>query len=132
MNTNLEKYLELLTEIKGRTIVIGNLEIQGKKRIHDVNIEFACLQIRKILELIAFGSLVSNLEIYAQEFKKFSEFWNAELMLKDMKKLNINFFPKPLFQKEIEIEGVEHELINIDEKFYLNQQEFIRHLAKLK
>lgn len=85
MNSNLEKYLELLTEIKGRTIVIENLQFNGKKRINDVHVEFACLQIRKILELIAFGSLISNMELYSKEYDKFSKFWNAELMLKDMR-----------------------------------------------
>ncbi|WP_298753140.1 hypothetical protein [uncultured Arcobacter sp.] len=126
MTNDLDKYLNLLSEIKGRTIVIGNLDIQGSKRVHDVHIEFVCLQIRKILELIAFGSLVSNIKIYSKEYEKFSKFWNAELMLKDMGKININFYPKPLVQKKSEIEGVENDLSSLSEDKYLTINEFVK------
>lgn len=126
MNSNLEKYLELLSEIKGRIIVIEKLQFNGKKRINDVHVEFACLQIRKILESIAFGSLISNMELYSKEYDKFSKFWNAELMLKDMERINKNFYPKPLLQVNSEIEGVIHDLIHVDEINYLNSKLFIK------
>ena len=84
------------------------------------------MQIRKILELIAFSSLVSNIELYSKEYDKFAKFWNAELMLKDMRKINVNFYPKPLIQKESEREGIKNDLLDFEEDKYLNTNEFVR------
>jgi hypothetical protein len=43
MTNNLNKYLDLLKEIKGRRIIIENLNICGSKKFHDMNVEFtAC------------------------------------------------------------------------------------------
>lgn len=126
MNDNLVKYIDLLCEIKGRMIIINNIDINGSQKYHDINVESACLQIRKILELIAFGSLISNIDLYSNEYDKFAKFWNAEYMLKDMKNVNEHFYPKPQFQKNSEREGAKHDLIEVDENDYLNTVEFIK------
>ncbi|MEO9497405.1 hypothetical protein [Vibrio splendidus] len=126
MENDLQKYVDLLCEIKGRKIIINNLDINGTQKYHDINVESAYLQIRKILELIAFGSLVSNIDIYSKEYENFSKFWNAERMLKDMKKVNSRFYPEPQAQKESDREGIKHDLIELDEKEYLNTEEFVK------
>jgi len=48
-----------------------------------------CLpQFRKILELIAFSSLIANVKEYSQQYDKFAEHWNARLMLRDLERVN--------------------------------------------
>jgi len=56
-----EKYCSLLMEVKRRTEVAYAFISQQTHAIYlPTTIESACLQVRKILELIAFGSLVVN------------------------------------------------------------------------
>jgi len=60
------------------------------------NIEFMCLQIRGILELIALGSLVTN----EKEYKKRSielanNPWNAKVILREIERINPKFYPVP-------------------------------------
>lgn len=81
-----------------------------KKRIHAIttilnkkytttylatNIEFSCLQIRKILELIALASIAANKTEYAEQYQKFSSHWNAKRILEDIEKINPQFYPVP-------------------------------------
>lgn len=87
------------------------------------NIEFMCLQIRKILELIALGSLVANKEEYAQQHAKFSEHWRAKAILDSIEKINPNFYPSP--GRQI-IEPSTRKVIEVValEKGFLTRQEF--------
>jgi hypothetical protein len=62
------------------------------------NIEFACLQIRKILELIALASLASHEEEFARQHQKFAEMWRAKKIVDDLEKLNPGFYPVPTEQ----------------------------------
>jgi hypothetical protein len=59
------------------------------------NIEFSCLQIRKILELIALASIAANKTEYAEQYQKFSSHWNAKRILEDIEKINPQFYPVP-------------------------------------
>jgi hypothetical protein len=57
------------------------------------NIELVYLQFRKILELIAFASLVANKTEYAKQRDKFYKDWHAERIIADIEKLNPEFYP---------------------------------------
>lgn len=61
---NLPQYCSLMEEIKRRTAVIKSIQAQ----------------IRKILELIALGSLVSNIEEFSKQKEKFATYWHAEII----------------------------------------------------
>lgn len=109
MNSN--KYVQLMCQLKIRLKVIN--DILSKKesttfRIADI--EFMCLQLRKVLELISLSSLVANKKEFDNEQIKYHKFWNARLILKDIEKLNKDFYPKPVLndkEKLVEIkEGV--------------------------
>lgn len=107
MNQAQNKYRALLIEIKQRTKVVDAFIVQQAHAVFvPTTIESACLQIRKILELVAFGSLVANLEKFAQQHKRFSKYWNASLMLKDIERINPDFFPKPIIQRKCEESGI--------------------------
>src|ERR1700731_738919 len=58
--------------------------------------ELVFLQLRKILELLAFASLTANREKYAAAHKKFATFWRAKDMLQDLEKVNPDFYPRPV------------------------------------
>ena len=74
-------------------------EIKSKKRttsFEHTNIEFCVLQIRKILELIALSSLVSDADIYKEQLNNVEKMWNARLILNDIERINPKFFPQPI------------------------------------
>jgi hypothetical protein len=58
--------------------------------------EVIFLQFRKILEEMAFSSLIANKEKYSEANAKFSEHWNAARILETVRKLNPGFYPIPL------------------------------------
>ena len=77
-------YLSNMQKIKWRFNAIS--DIGSKKRTttyNHTNIEFCALQIRKILELIAFSSLISDADIYKEKLEKVERMWNAEIIFKD-------------------------------------------------
>ncbi|MGH8322033.1 MAG: hypothetical protein ACRESI_08770 [Gammaproteobacteria bacterium] len=96
---DISKYCELMAEVKRRTLVIDAFGSGSAQAVFKAStIECVYLQFRKILELIALGSLVANREVFSKVYLNFSKYWNAELLLKDVGRLNPNFYPKPIIQ----------------------------------
>lgn len=127
---NPEKYLAVLVEIKRRVKVVGDIiTADSRLRYRATSIETACLQIRKVLELIAFGSLIANVRIYSAQHRKFAEHWNAKLMLKDMTRVNPNFYPSPIIQKPSAISGIHMDWI-AREKDFLTKDDFLHAYEK--
>jgi hypothetical protein len=96
MNDDAIKYCNCMEEIKKRIHAITT--ILNKKYTTTylaTNIEFSCLQIRKILELIALASIAANKTEYAEQYQKFSSHWNAKRILEDIEKINPQFYPVP-------------------------------------
>ena len=89
-------YLDNMQMIKWRLNVIYNIlnkvKTTGYRRI---DIETCALQIRKILELIAFSALVSNADIYKEQLKDIEKMKNAQYILKDIERIHPNFYPQP-------------------------------------
>lgn len=122
-------YAEQLREIKRRTEVIDFFLHKGGHALYQAaTIESICLQFRKILELIAFSSLIANKDRYAAAHKNFESHWNAELLLKDLSRINANFYPKPIEEKPSALPGVVNDLVPITDG-YLAQEDFI-HIYK--
>ena len=94
-----DKYIKVLVEIKRRTAVIDAIHFKEINSLYEATtIETAYLQLRKILELIAFSSLIANINVYSKQYNKFATHYNAHLMFKDMRRVNVNFFPEPIIQ----------------------------------
>lgn len=90
-------YLRNMQKIKWRLNAIA--DIRGKKRTttyEHTNIEFCVLQTRKILELIAFSSLVSDADTYKKRLKNMERMWNAELIFKDLERIHPDFYPQAI------------------------------------
>lgn len=73
-----------------------------------VRIESMVLQLRKILELVAFGSLVANIDQYRNLRDKYAHDWRAELILADIERLNPHLYPQPVEQTKSTQEAVDH------------------------
>ena len=90
-------YCDNLQKIKWRTNAIMDIITQRVTTTYLMtNIEFCALQIRKILELIAFSSLISDMDVYKQQLKNIAKMWNAKRILNDIEKINPDFYPKPI------------------------------------
>ncbi len=130
MDNAQDKYRAVLIEIKRRTAVIDAfLKGDAHALFVPTTVESTCLQIRKILELIAFSSLIANIEAYSKQYAKFAEHWNAKLMLKDMSRVNPDFYPKPIIQTPSKKSGITSEWSDRKDDF-LTQEEFIKAYEK--
>ena len=85
-----------MEEIKKRTEVIHAF-LNGKCNALYIRTtaESICLQVRKILELIAHASLVANKDKYAKNRANFAKDWNAKKILQSIEEINPNFYPSP-------------------------------------
>lgn len=125
MDSAQDKYRATLIEIKRRTAVVDALLLGSAHALYaPTTVESACLQIRKILELIAFSSLVANKEVYSIQYKKFAEHWNARLMLKDLERVNSDFYPKPIIQKPSSKPGIQFDWSDRQDDF-LTKDDFL-------
>ncbi len=123
---DISKYCDQMEEIKLRIsavdFLIGGSTVALYQRI---TIESVYLQFRKILELIAMASLVANKESMERIHNGIEKFWNADLILKDLGKINPDFYPKPVFEKPHADSRVKHELVE-GQSDYLTREEFVR------
>lgn len=103
---DIAKYCGLMEEIKLRISVI-DFFIGGKGHALYVppTLESACLQLRKILELVAFGSLVANKDAYTAVYAKASKKWDASNLLKELEQINTDFYPVPIIEMPSDIPG---------------------------
>lgn len=123
---DLNLYLGLMNEVKKRTTAISHILNKQKTTSYQAtNIEFMCLQIRKILELISLGSLVANKHEFEKEQIKYQKYWHAERILNDIERLNPDYYPRPIIEKQSDIPNVKNELIDKKDGF-LTKTEFIK------
>ena len=121
------KYCNLMEGIKKRTQVIDIFLSGSSHALYKATtIESICLQLRKILELIALGSLVANKEVFSKIYTEFSKYWNAELIFKDIERINSEFYPKPIVEIPRSQLGVKMDWKDKDPKQYLTKKEFIK------
>ncbi len=57
------------------------------------NVELACLQLRKIYELIGFAALAANKARYGEIRKRYEKDWNLPVILREIEAFNPNFLP---------------------------------------
>mgnify|MGYP001212578245 CR=1 FL=1 len=97
---DMSTYCNYLEDIKSRLELVKQIVKQEvvfpQFKREDFLTDFVAIQIRKSLEAIAFSSLIANKEVYSAQYKNFVSHWNAKFLLKDIKRLNPNFYPKPL------------------------------------
>jgi len=88
-----------MEEIKRRTEVVrGFLDGTCNALYKQTSTESVCLQVRKILELIALASLVANKDEYAKRRTNFQKDWHAKRILQSIEEVNPCFYPRPTRQ----------------------------------
>ena len=113
-----------LYEIKRRIDVIAeHLNGVTTEKYLIIEVETVCLQFRKILEKIALMSLVANKELYAEQNEKFAKHYHAERIMKDLERINPDFYPVPT--KRVKHENKVDEWIEI-ESGYLTKEELVK------
>lgn len=119
-------YCDVMEEVKRRTSVIDFFLTGGGHALYEpTTLESVALQIRKILELIAMASLVANKKEYERVYSNFATAWNAEYLLKDLERVNPDFYPKPVVEKPSDDPRVKNHLVD-REGDYLSKAEFVK------
>jgi len=123
--TPIHQYALIMKEIKNRIKVIDFfLHGPGHAIYPPTTIESICLQFRKILELIAMASLVANKKQYVKLHRDFGKHWNAEYLLRDLGRVNSDFYPKPISETPSAETGIKMHISDIEHD-YLTKKDFI-------
>jgi hypothetical protein len=122
---DIQKYAATMKEIKLRTEAI-NLFLSGEREVRYIptTVETIGLQFRKVFELIAFASLTANRDQYSSVYANFAKHWEVAKLLKNLRRINPEFYPKPVLEVQSNQPGVLHELKDRDPD-YLTQDELI-------
>jgi hypothetical protein len=111
LDPDIEKYCNLMEEIKRRIAVVDFfISGQGTALFQPPTLESASLQLRKVLELIAFGSLVANADAYTAVHSKVSKGWHAADLLHELEEVNPDFYPVPVVEVPSIVPAVVHQL----------------------
>jgi hypothetical protein len=117
-------YCNLMEDAKGRLALLQQITA-GSLRHGRENFEYECasLQLRKVLEAIAFGSLCANKPAYARVHANFEKHHRAKDLLRALAKVNPQFYPTPMRFGQSTTPGVKH-LDKVDDG-YLTPDEFV-------
>ena len=119
---SLSLYLSNMQLVKFRTRAIQDMIAKKTtSTFFHTNIEFCVLQIRKILELIAFASLLSDANVYQAQFENIKKMWNATLILKDIERIHPAFYPNPII-----IDPQNRFIWHDQTEPYLSRNEFVK------
>jgi hypothetical protein len=96
---DIQAYIHCMEEIKRRISVVGRV-LSGETNTGYVitNAELLAVQLRKVAELIALSTICSHREEYERIRDDFERDWKARLILRDVERINPNFYPKPTRQ----------------------------------
>lgn len=120
---DLAKYCQLMEEVKRRTNVVNHFLAGPHHALYQATaIECMCLQIRKILELVALGSLVANQDAWEGSLRELRNAWNANDILKKLRRVNPDFYPQPVV--EIPMKGPVKSKIRNREENFLTEEMF--------
>jgi hypothetical protein len=91
------RYAKLMSKVRIRlTVVRAFLDKEVHAVYERASTESMCLQLRKVLELIAFSALVSHREAYTKVRADIAKDWHGKRILKAVEKINPNFYPCPM------------------------------------
>ncbi len=121
-----KEYARSLDEIWRRLGVAR--ELQNLKRPSsnaESTQETAALNLRKCLELVAFGALSANKSAYSAVYKNYEKHWNAKWLLDDLEKIHPQFYPEPLFPPSITAGTPRHLHFKLRKSGFLTRREFV-------
>lgn len=96
----IKKYLGQLREIKRRGNVFQSFSNETTSTVYEeAAIEIATLQLRKILEILAFGFVLTIGEKAIPAYASFVKYKNSEEFFSQLSKFNESFYPQPIIQE---------------------------------
>ncbi len=100
----IRQYCDYMEAVKQGMAAIASMGSQPIRELlpGEIQVESIYLQFRKILELIAMGSLFNNKAEYAKARADFDKDWNARRILNNLAKVNPEFYPKPVIDEVID------------------------------
>jgi hypothetical protein len=121
---DIEKYCLQMEEVKSRIAFLESV-LEGLISLgrNDFDAELLAVHIRKILELIAFSSMIANKDQYSLLHQNFAKHWNAKDLLDRLESINPDFYPLPVKIESVNSEGVKN--LQPIEKKYLTKNQFI-------
>lgn len=123
---DLKPYIACLEEIKARYKIIASFGSGERNAIFDVpTVEVMALQFRMIFELVALASLSAHARLFEEQQIKFEKKWNPGDILKDIKKINPNFYPRPIIERKSATPGVKNDLLDMPDGF-LTPEELVK------
>ena len=91
---DIHQYSDVMEEIKLKVDAIQQLmEMPGI--INQTRVEAVCLQLRMVLELIIFASLVSNKDAWRKSRDELRKAWNIKKIMKDLRGIHGRYYPEP-------------------------------------
>ena len=91
---DIHQYSDLMEEIKLKVDAIQRLmEMPGIT--NQTRVESVCLQLRMVLELIIFGSLVSNKDAWRKSQDELRKAWNIKKIMRDLRAIHGRYYPGP-------------------------------------
>ena len=96
MDDSIAQCLTLMSQIKRRLLHAIELASTLKPGVATYEHEYVALHIRKLLEQIAYSSLIVNRTAYLRNFPKFEKEWRPTQLLKLIEQINPNFYPQPV------------------------------------
>ena len=98
-----EKYLEQLREVKQRGNVFQAFSRGSANAIYEeATVEVATLQLRKILELLAFAFVLATGEKAIPAYVNFVKYKNVKEFFSQLQKINKDYYLQPVIQKQNE------------------------------
>ena len=108
MEAEAQIYCRMMDEAKQRLGLIRQLDLgEFTTTRTEFDVELACLNLRRVLELVAFSSLAANREAYSRHHNDFHTHWKAERILKKLESIHPGFFPVPMSEPGTHMAAVE-------------------------
>lgn len=126
-----EQYAKVMEEVKSRLFLVGEfIDNKTTTGSDTTDIEFICLQLRKIMELIALASIVPNKSKYKETRENFHKDYHAKRIFRDLEKINANFFPIPVIREDSKDPEIQHNITKRPD-VWLTKKRFEREYEKL-
>ena len=92
---DIAQYCGLMEEAKTKVESVNQLmELPGLTI--RTRVESICLQLRMLLELVVFSSLVSNKDVWQKSKKELESSQDISKKLRELKRIHPNFYPRPM------------------------------------
>ncbi|MFN4025502.1 MAG: hypothetical protein ACK4MQ_11775 [Hyphomonas sp.] len=122
----ISRYCDCMEDLKARLALIKRMtEGYSPLGTEGLDGEVVCLQLRRILEQIAFGSLLAHRETYEAAHKDLEKVWRAKSLLSRLEQLHPDYYPLPLRETpdkpkgELNFEPIKDGFLTPDEFIFL-------------